>query len=537
MANPIPPIQPAPIRAAPLDAQGLPSKIWVNWFNQIQRTSQVVATNTGGVAGLTSQVAALLSDVTGIDATLATHTTELAALLTDVTGIDATLLAQAASILAAALFATALPPDRQYLPELEELKKSLAALAFERQYSPELEDLKASLAPLPSDRPYSTELEELKAYVQVCASGFVDRFVEELTDLRALVASFDVDAGSLANAVSAGVLSTSLQIAANLSDLANAATARTNLGLGTAATTAASAYDVSGAAAAVLATSCQKANNLSDVTAATARTNLGLGAAALLATPIPIASGGTGAATFLAAGLPALSAANAFGALNTFTRAIVGGTVDNSSGYALQVEGATAQLLIVTNSSTGLAALVIENDTTAFVEVKAYGSAIGGTLFGFALANLSTLFAGGGSTALAVGTSVSAPLILGTNNVERARFVGAGDLLIGTTTDNTTDKLQVAGHIGIVTVGNGLKIKEGSNARSGTGTLVAGTVTIANTSITANTRVQITGNGGGVAANFGALYRSAIVAGTSFTVKSTNALDTATFDWLLIEAL
>jgi hypothetical protein len=79
----------------------------------------------------------------------------------------------------------------------------------------------------------------------------------------------------------AGAAALNLAKAQNLSDVGNVSAARTNLGLGTAATTASGAYDVSGAAATVQSTSAQKSANLSDLAnAPTARTNLGLGSAA-----------------------------------------------------------------------------------------------------------------------------------------------------------------------------------------------------------------------------------------------------------------
>lgn len=89
--------------------------------------------------------------------------------------------------------------------------------------------------------------------------------------------------------VTAGGFGSFLASGNNLSDVASASGARSNLGLGSAAVQNTSAF-------------LQPSNNLSDVSsAATSRTNLGIGSAGTISTPVSIANGGTGQASAAAA--------------------------------------------------------------------------------------------------------------------------------------------------------------------------------------------------------------------------------------------
>jgi hypothetical protein len=83
-------------------------------------------------------------------------------------------------------------------------------------------------------------------------------------------------------------------------------------------------------------------------------------------------------------------------------------------------------------------------------------------------------------------------------------------------------------------LGAGISVKEGANGRMGTATLVGGTITVANTTVTANTRVFISRSTTG--GTEGTLSTTQI-ASTSFTVNSSSGTDTSTVNWLLIEAI
>lgn len=72
----------------------------------------------------------------------------------------------------------------------------------------------------------------------------------------------------------------------------------------------------------------------------------------------------------------------------------------------------------------------------------------------------------------------------------------------------------------------------GSVIKSGTATLVAGTVTIADTSTTASRRVIL--HTQAPAGTVGALFVSAITAGTSWVIKSTSSSDTSVVQYDVI---
>lgn len=74
-----------------------------------------------------------------------------------------------------------------------------------------------------------------------------------------------------------------------------------------------------------------------------------------------------------------------------------------------------------------------------------------------------------------------------------------------------------------------------TNGRSGSATLVAGSVTIANTSITASTIVKTWVQTLGTVTTPQTLYPSARVAGTSITITSASPSDTSTFYYELVE--
>lgn len=92
--------------------------------------------------------------------------------------------------------------------------------------------------------------------------------------------------------------------------------------------------------------------------------------------------------------------------------------------------------------------------------------------------------------------------------------------------------LTLVGDLICATAGKGLQIQSGTGARAGNATLVAGTVTVTNTTVTANTLILLSRKtAGGTLGNL----TYTLSAGASFTINSSSASDTSVVSYLLIE--
>jgi len=110
-------------------------------------------------------------------------------------------------------------------------------------------------------------------------------------------------------------------------------------------------------------------------------------------------------------------------------------------------------------------------------------------------------------------------------------YHNATNWLFGTVTDGSTGLVQINGNLGLNTAGNKLNIATGSQASVGTGTLATGTATTNTTAVTGSSIIQVQLTS---CSSCGTLYISAQLAGTSFTVTSTNGSDASTFNYWII---
>jgi len=226
----------------------------------------------------------------------------------------------------------------------------------------------------------------------------------------------------------------------NLSDLNNAATARTNLGLGTAATTASSDYATAAQgttadnALAASAVSTFGGTLIDDADAAAARTTLGLGTAATTAAS-DYATAAQADQTVVLTGSGGTTVSGTYPNFTVSSSVGTTGIVDNSN--------ATAITLNSDESATFTGAVNISGSGSGTEQFRV-GNSGGGTDFGITVTENSgvVLNAAEGSTARIMSFA--------TGGTEAFRLTAAQDMYFGQTSGSAADVgiiLQAAGNI------------------------------------------------------------------------------------------
>jgi len=129
-----------------------------------------------------------------------------------------------------------------------------------------------------------------------------------------------------------------------------------------------------------------------------------------------------------------------------FTGALTGG-----GNITTSLSQASSTDLSVSNTSASngaMAQISAINGGASQIDMVAFGSGSTGTLYGITKANLKVIRDNSltaQSNGLAIGADAAVPLYMFTNSVERMRITSGGNVLIGSTTDDTINKLQVTG--------------------------------------------------------------------------------------------
>lgn len=203
-------------------------------------------------------------------------------------------------------------------------------------------------------------------------------------------------------------------------------------------------------------------------------------------------------------------------------------SLQNQRYLSAYLTDGTVQRLIGLDSSNNVVVSTLNSATI---------TTLSSTTATIATANVTTLTTNVAAAMIsAAGTTLS---LLGSNTNIGLTVTPKGT---GGLTLTTGDLTATTGNVICSAAGKGLQIKTGSNARAGKDVLVSGTVTVSNTSVTANTLIYVSRGAKNASTAMGDLYISAVTPNTSFVITSVVDLTLATQTgdlsdvyWVLIE--
>lgn len=112
---------------------------------------------------------------------------------------------------------------------------------------------------------------------------------------------------------------------------------------------------------------------------------------------------------------------------------------------------------------------------------------------------------------------------------------GGSTFNVASMTLGSANSATFSGQVVLSTAGKGISIKEGSNAKMGVATLSGGVTVVSTTAVTASSRIFISVQSLGTVTVATPIAVTARSAGTSFTISSSNVIDTSVVAWTIFE--